>query len=422
MTIKRLSWYIALLVGPLIGWAQTPQPVTERPAVDEVHDSDVSIRRIELTETYTILYMQFYHKRRRGESSMTLPFPYGQDQEMTPSSSIQFEPTARLFANRGDKSYKFIRAENIPTKNRMGVESGQRIDFVAYFERLDPGITVFDLFECNDRAGNICFNFFGVHVINPKRKPPVASKPAPVKPKKEPVKPTLPVKPAVPVTPSIAAKPGASTATALVSVAIQGTIQDAKTKKPVPATLAFQRLSSRKSQGEAPETVGSDAQTGAYQLTAKPTAVYAVSVKAKGYFSATDTLATNRSTLTHDWKLTPIETGAKLTLQNIYFDASKFELRPESYPELDRLTQLMRENPTLKIRLEGHTDIVGDFDANLDLSRNRVKEVKQYLVTKGITADRVDTIGYGSSRPITKKGNVSERQENRRVELVITQS
>ena len=73
----------------------------------------------------------------------------------------------------------------------------------------------------------------------------------------------------------------------------------------------------------------------------------------------------------------------------------------------------------MQIRLEGHTDTVGEFDANVELSRNRVNEVKKYLVSKGISSTRIETVGYGPSRPINTNKTLKERPENRRVELVI---
>lgn len=406
MTLNRLVLFFgAFFLGALSGWAQV-QYVTIKPLVDEVHDTDVSIRKVELTPTYTILYMTFAHKTpgRTPKQPYQVPFPF--DQPGMNSSSIQFEPGARLYANRGDASYKFIRAENIPTRERLDVTSGRRIDFVAYFERLAPGVTVFDLFECNDRDGNVCFNFYGVHVTNPMKKPfpSKTSSPPAVKPVPETAKPT-PTKPnAMPAAPT------------LTTVAIQGTVRDAKTRKSIGAELVYQRISGRTA--NAPETIRADAQTGDYRAVVKPSAVYVVTTTAKGYFAKTDTLATGRADLLHDLVLTPIEKGAKLTLQDIEFDVGKYELRPQSYPELNQLAQLMHDNPTLKIRLEGHTDVLGDFDTNLELSRNRVKEVKAYLVKKGIDAGRIDTIGYGASRPLIKKS----ADQNRRVELVITES
>lgn len=415
MKAKRLVCVLFICLLSFTSRAQV-EYVTIQPLVDEVHDADVRIRRVELTATNTVLYMTFQHRtttKSPKSPPRPVPFPY----EFSPNdvtSTIQFDPTARLYANRGDKSYKFLRAENIPTRQRIDVSQGQRVDFVAYFERLDPGVTAFDLFECNDREGNICFNFYGVHVTNPRKaKKPVPAKPLPKKPVPAKPIPSLPAKP-IPTTP---ARPNTtSTATPITTIAVQGTVRDSKTSKPVAAAFSYHRISG-KTPG-APETVRTDAQTGSYRAVVNPAAVYALTVSAKGYFSKIDTLTTNRTDLQRDLLLTPIETGAKLTLQNIEFDAGQFALRPQAYPELNQLVQLLRTNPTLQIRLEGHTDVVGEFDANLTLSRNRVKEVKSYLVKKGIDAGRIDTIGYGASRPLVNKS----AEQNRRVELVITQS
>ncbi len=409
MQVSRLFPTFVFFLLSMAGQAQV-QYATQQPVVDEVHDADVSIRRVELTPDYTILHMTFRHKtaQKAPKNPYQVPFPY--DLSPKDNSTIQFDPSARLYANRGDKSFKFIRAENIPTRTRIDVSQGQRVDFIAYFERLDPGITVFDLFECSDSDHNICFNFYGVHIINPRN----AKKPA----KPVPPKVALPVKPKVPLPakPAPPTRPNATSITAPTTVAVAGTVRDTKTNKPVDATLSYQRISGR-TPGE-PESTRANAQTGDYRVMVKPIAVYAVSVTAKGYFSKMDTLTTGRTDLRRDLTLTPIVTGAKLTLQNIEFDAGKFDLRPESYPELNQLVQLLRDNPMLKIRLEGHTDVIGEFDANLTLSRNRVNEVKRYLVKKGVDAGRIDTIGYGASRPLVNKS----AGQNRRVELVITES
>lgn len=416
MLFNRLRLSFLLVFSSLTGWAQV-QYVTMNPPVDEVHDRDVSIRRVELTPTYTVLYMTFERKGlgTKPKQPYKMPYPFDQSDDID-KSSIQFEPTARLYANRGDVFYKFVKAENIPTRDRIGVTAGKRVDFVAYFERLAPGVTVFDLFECSDHDQNICFNFYGVHVTNPAKKTKTLTKPkAPTKPVPATPKAPLPAKPLP--SPPLATKPRTTSAVpAITTVAIQGTVRDAKTRKPIGASLVYQRISGKTV--DTPENARADAQTGDYRAVVKPTAVYAVVVSAKGYFSKTDTLATSRVDLLRDLTLTPIEAGAKLTLQNIEFDAGKYDLRAQSYPELNRLAQLMRENPTLKIRLEGHTDVVGDFDENLALSRSRVNEVRTYLTRKGIDAGRIDTIGYGASRPLTKKS----AGQNRRVELVITES
>lgn len=414
-----LLWLCILVVCPL--WVQAQvQYVTERPRVEEANDPDVSIRRIELTDRYTIIYMTFYRRNQqsppyRRQSPNRMPFPFPMPQESLETTTINFQPSSRLYADRGERSFRFIRAENIPVTERRGVRPGEQVDFVVYFERLEPGIEVFDLFECNDSRGNICFNFYGVHVNNPLRRQP--QQPQAQRQSPRPVPRTAEPEPRV-EQPPVEVRPATPEPAAPATVTIKGVIRDAKTKKPVLATVTYQLLTNDRPLGD---TVRNDWQNGSYRIAARPISTYAVSVTAKGYLRMNDTLTTTRADLVRDMELMPIEEGTKVTLRNIYFDVSKYDLRSESFPELDQLVSLMRENPTMKIRLEGHTDIVGDFDANLELSRNRVKEVKSYLVSKGIDAGRIDTIGYGASRPINKNGTVKERQENRRVEMVITQ-
>lgn len=376
--------------------AQSVEYSTPQPRIDDVNDRDVIISRVDLTAQYTIISMRFRGRAREG-------------------SEIQFMPTARLYANDGARSFKFIRAENIPVGERKRtVVQGEEVSFVAYFERLDPGIQTFDLFECSDRnrSGIVCFNFWGVHVINPlKRQRTQTPPPAP----RQVPRPT-PAKPAPKPEPDPVQTPAAPAPT----LAIKGVVRDAKTGKPVLATLTYRLLSGAESYGNAaPDSIRSNPQDGAYQIPGDALTVWDVSVAAKGYFGQRDTVNINLTEKTVNFDLVPIVAGAKITLKNIYFAQSKYELQAESFPELDQLVTVMRQNPTMTIKLEGHTDIIGDFDKNLELSRNRVQSVKQYLTSKGINAVRVEAVGYGHSRPINSTPG-KPHPENRRVELVIT--
>ena len=417
MNRRLLTCLLLLLWAPLLR-AQV-QYTTERPRVEDVNDEDVIIRRVELTEQYTVIYMT--HESPRIKDPFNI-------------STIGFQPTSRLYVNQGERSYKFIRAENIPLETRRRVQPGERVDFVAYFERIAPGYTVFDLFECKDSKSYRCFNFWGVHIINPARKPkdtyaqrkpvpkpiPPVVKPAPrVVEKKPPYTPRT--TPGVGTTPDdTPAKPDVAVAPAPTAVAINGITRDAKTKKPIGATVTYRLISGAEAAGDGPaDSVLSTLPGGAYKIPVDVRGVYAVTASAKGYFSQSDTLATNRIDVTRNFDLTPIAAGTKITLRAVYFNVSKYDLKPESFPELDRLVTVMQDNPTMTIKLEGHTDTVGDFDANVDLSRNRVDEVKRYLVSKGISAGRIDTIGYGPSRPINTNRSLKERPENRRVEMVV---
>jgi outer membrane protein OmpA-like peptidoglycan-associated protein len=119
-------------------------------------------------------------------------------------------------------------------------------------------------------------------------------------------------------------------------------------------------------------------------------------------------------------RLTPATVGSRLDLPAIIFTQSQAKLLGSSYATLNTLASSMKENPSLEIRLEGHTDNQGPADKNVVLSEQRVAEVKRYLVGRGVAESRITTVGYGGSRP--KFGNDREetRKLNRRVELVIT--
>ena len=392
MNPRLLICLMFLLWAPLLR-AQA-QYTTERPRVEDAND-DVTIRRVELTEQYTIIHMTFRASgKRTGQRPrpFSLPLPNGSN-----SSNIGFQPDSRLYVNQGERSFKLIRAENIPTEMRRQVDPGEEVDFIAYFERISPGYTVFDLFECKDYVEGMtkvtCFNFWGVHITNPARKqndaysqrksipkplPPVLTKPTPrVAEKKPPYTPRT--TPGVGTAP---AKPDADAAPVPTAVAINGTTRDAKTRNPITATVTYRLISGAEAAGDGPaDSIQSASPTGTYKIPVDTRGVYVVTASAKGYFGQSDTLATNRVDVTRDFNLVPIAAGTKITLRAVYFNVSKYDLKSESFPELDRLVTVMDENPTMTIKLEGHTDTVGDFDANVELSRNRVDAVKRYVVS-----------------------------------------
>ena len=118
--------------------------------------------------------------------------------------------------------------------------------------------------------------------------------------------------------------------------------------------------------------------------------------------------------------LVPIEIGESIQLNNVFFVQSKSVLMPESYPELDRLVQIMKDNVTIEIELDGHTEGRGDPKANIALSEVRVEAVKEYLVSKGVSGKRIVGKGYGGAKPMVSNDTEENRQLNRRVEFKIT--
>ena len=113
------------------------------------------------------------------------------------------------------------------------------------------------------------------------------------------------------------------------------------------------------------------------------------------------------------------EIGEKIILKKIFYDFDKADLRQESVTELTRLTKLMKDIPTLKIEISGHTDNVGTAEYNKKLSEKRAKSVVDYLIEKGIDAKRLSFNGYGFDQPIATNTTEEGRQLNRRTEFKI---
>ena len=108
----------------------------------------------------------------------------------------------------------------------------------------------------------------------------------------------------------------------------------------------------------------------------------------------------------------------RVVTQGILFDTGSDLLRPESTPTLKELGAMLQEHPELKLRIEGHTDNVGQAAANQSLSEKRAAAVKAWLVTQGVEAKRLEAKGFGQTKPVTGNDTPEGRQNNRRVELV----
>ncbi len=123
--------------------------------------------------------------------------------------------------------------------------------------------------------------------------------------------------------------------------------------------------------------------------------------------------------INRDLYLVPVEVGQVVRLNNVFFDFDSTALRPESFPELDRVVTFMNENPNVEIQIEGHTDAKGADDYNLNLAGGRITSVEAYMESKGIAPSRIVTKSYGESVPIADNETEEGRQQNRRVEFKI---
>ncbi len=108
-------------------------------------------------------------------------------------------------------------------------------------------------------------------------------------------------------------------------------------------------------------------------------------------------------------------------VNNIFFDFNKWDLKPASFFELDRLVRFLESNPDIRIVIAAHTDDIGGDAYNIDLSNRRAQSVVTYLIEHNITAQRLESIGYGESRPVAPNDSEENRALNRRVEFRIAE-
>ena len=105
------------------------------------------------------------------------------------------------------------------------------------------------------------------------------------------------------------------------------------------------------------------------------------------------------------------------TLENVYFDVNKWDIKPECTPAIDNLYNSLMLNPRMHIEIAGHTDSDGDAQANLILSQNRADAVMNYLLKMGLDPKRVQAKGYGEYKPIAPNDSAPNKSRNRRTEV-----
>ncbi len=151
---------------------------------------------------------------------------------------------------------------------------------------------------------------------------------------------------------------------------------------------------------------------------------YALNVASDGYLmkSVNFSLKNIPDSVTKKYLEIPLDkilTGKTVVLENIFFETDKYDLKPESYYELDKLLKFLDENPTLKVEIGGHTDNVGSSEHNAILSKKRALTIVKYLSDNGISISRLTAEGYGDSKPCADNSTEQGRAKNRRTEFKI---
>lgn len=204
---------------------------------------------------------------------------------------------------------------------------------------------------------------------------------------------------------------------ALPSSSVSGKITDRKTGKVLRARVELIELQTKATVS----VTHSDSLDGTYIMMLNRGTEYGLFVSRPGYlfqsvhFNVDDAVREVR----RDVALDPVVVGSSMVLNNIFFDYDRFDLRAESFAELDEVHQFMIQNPLLRIEISGHTDNTGTDSGNRTLSTNRARAVVNYLTSKGIDPKRLVAAGLGASRPRSSNDTDAGRADNRRIEFRI---
>lgn len=207
---------------------------------------------------------------------------------------------------------------------------------------------------------------------------------------------------------------------------ISGVVINAYDKKPIAANVLMEVILDSVSRDPKDKIVSEfNPATGEFKFVVPLKKNYSLSASKKGFVTVSDNIDLSHDSRYREIKktisLVPVKEGEKIVLNNLFFNQSKYDILPPSFPELARMIELMKEYPTMEVMIEGHTDGADDnLLLNVKLSQDRANEVKKYLIEKGgVNPARIQTKGWGPSRPIASNATEETRKKNRRVEFSI---
>lgn len=411
--------------------------ITPNPKINKKSTKDVFINKIEITESNTVVYMQFLaktskellkdyfeenpkEKEKFNEMNVMMRnFLLQQMMQESGGSTISIQSGSYLKTEDG-KKFKFLKAQDIPVApERQNVEQGKKYFFKVYFEKLPKGYKVIDFVESSsDKDEGFTFwNFSGISINNPAEGEVFSNldKNLEIESQEE--------------------------------FRLFGKVLDAITEKPISAKIIclnskskaiLDSIQTSKSGSYEFMLMGNDFE---YKVFAEGydglEEGFGISaIKSKGSLQKDIYLEPNKkakinvvqieglkdlpnaNTETRIGEVVENEKKA-FKLDKVYFNVGEDKILDESFEQLNALANYLRENRTLNIQIEGHTDNQGDSKQNKKLSLDRAYNVREYLIKKGIEGKRIKFVGYGDSKPVAENDSEEARKQNRRVEYKI---
>lgn len=200
---------------------------------------------------------------------------------------------------------------------------------------------------------------------------------------------------------------------------VKGKVYDAKSKAPLRAQIELYDIA----KDELISAVTADSISGNYLIVLTQGSEYALYVSKPNYLFQSLSFDYSEKEdfepIHIDVFLEPLTTGITTTLKNIFFDTDQYTLRPKSKTELEKVITFLKNNPSVKVGIGGHTDDIGSDDYNKNLSLQRAKSVYEHLIKHGVAPQQLQYKGYGESKPIVPNDSEANRQMNRRIDFTI---
>ena len=203
-------------------------------------------------------------------------------------------------------------------------------------------------------------------------------------------------------------------------VTLSGKITD-EAGNPLDAKINWENLETGTKIGN----LKSNPANGEYFITLPVGKNYGIYVSKDGYYPVSENIDLRKNIVNYDIKKDftlkniekILEGETSIQLNNVFFETAKYDLKKESYPELNRLADFLKQNPNVKVEISGHTDNVGSDEYNKNLSQQRANTVKKYLISQGCNSEQLKAVGYGETKPIASNNTEEGKAQNRRVEF-----
>ena len=176
--------------------------------------------------------------------------------------------------------------------------------------------------------------------------------------------------------------------------------------------------------GKRHKGAGITTESGGFEITVSPDSYFEINVNSLGFFTMNEVIDVRNETIKNGViertvGMRRLQKGDVVRLQNVNFAQNDYQLNQESIIQIERLIALLKANPKMVIKLEGHTETTSSTESSIKLSEKRVFEVRYFMIRKGIDVHRIKAEGYGNTKPIAFGKDEEVQKLNRRVEFRI---